>query len=76
MITKRTMAAAGLRPGELAQVIEVAAGTVSRYNPESPQHITPPAAVDALIYVLGQLPTDLRAAMCADLLAGRHRAES
>lgn len=68
MITKQTLAAAGLRPGELARMVNVEPGTVSRYNPDSPQHINPPGAVKAMVYAWPHLPEDVRAAM----LAGKH----
>lgn len=74
--TKHNLAAAGLRPGELARIIDVAPNTVSRYYPDAAQHIDPPAAVDALVYVLGQLPDDIRATVRADLLAKEHRGVS
>lgn len=72
IINKHGLATAGLRPGELAQVIDVSPVTVSRYNLDSPQHINPPAAVQALVYVLSRLPADRRADVLTELLAGKH----
>lgn len=68
MLTKQTLAAAGLRPSDLARLIRVAPNTVSRYTSDGAERIEAPAAVVALVYAWPHLPEETRMRM----LAGDH----
>ena len=67
-LTKATLAAAGLKPGDLATVAHVDATTASRYVTDKAYRIEAPGAVLALIYAWPHLPAAVR----ADLQAKKH----
>jgi len=68
MLTKATLAAAGLRPGELAKIAGVSPNTASRYLSDKGEAIRAPGAVLAVVYAWRHLPEAVK----AELLAGKH----